>query len=61
MSELVADGSRAVRRGRGVVWLPNALEHNPPANPYRAGLGGDNGTSVPRCSLKSAAYQVLRA
>ena len=33
MSELVADGAVLFDGDAGVVWLPNALEHNPPANP----------------------------
>jgi hypothetical protein len=59
-AELVADGAVVFDEDAGMAWLPNALEHNPPANPNVVRSWEGKWDEVPKCPLKAAAYQVLR-
>jgi hypothetical protein len=59
LAELDAEGMAAFDPA-GVVWLPNALAHNPPANPSVVKGWRRHWSEVPNCPLKVAAYQALR-
>ena len=60
MSELVADGAVLFDEDAGVCGCPT--RSNTTRLPTRTSCGWeDKWNEVPRCSLKAAAYQVLRA
>lgn len=60
MAELAADGTVAFDEA-GVVWLPNALAYNPPANPNIVKGWRDYWSVVPACPLKVSVWDRLHA
>ncbi len=60
LNEMDAEGMAAFDPA-GVVWLPNALAHNPPANPSVVKGWRRHWSEVPNCPLKVAAYGALRS
>lgn len=51
--EIEAQGMARADWAAGVVWLPNALKHNPPQNPNAVKAWAKGWAELPDCSLKS--------
>lgn len=61
MNELEAQGMLKFDQDARVVWLPNALKHNPPDNPNVVAGWQEELLAIPECALKVEALQSLRA
>ena len=61
LEEIERAGMLRVDRGTRLVWLPNALTHNPPASPNVVVGWRTPWSEIPGCALKDAARDGLRA
>lgn len=59
--EIVRAGMLRVDRGARLVWLPNALTHNPPASPNVVVSWRGPWSELPECALRIEARDALRA
>jgi len=59
-AELSREGFAKASWDEGLVWLPNAVKHNPPANPNVVKGWAKEWPEVPECALKSEILRALR-
>lgn len=58
--ELFQEGLIQADWEAGLVWIPNAIKHNQPANPNMIAHWRDTWVELPECALKAKAYQELK-
>lgn len=59
LSELIALGMTKADVPARLLWLPNAMKHNPPANPSIAVHWRKDFDTLPECELKAEAKQAI--
>jgi hypothetical protein len=60
MSEAIALGMVRVNTGAKLVWLPNAIRHNPPGSLNVVKSWGAEFNLLPECDLKREAFEALK-
>jgi len=60
-AELLEKGMAKADFKTRIVWLPNAIKHNPPANPNIVKSWRKEFDLLPECPLKFEAYEALKA
>lgn len=61
LKEIEDAGMVRLDRAARLVWLPNALKHNPPENPNVVAGWRHPWSELPECSLKDEAREAIRA